>query len=133
MLFPWKRVTAGVVLLYLVSMFVYRISHVGGEDVSLACFAALLTALIAGMLSVYPVSKYWGHDQWRILLGYFWGFLIRVLIITLGSITITFFADINRIAFVLFLKLYYIFFLFGDVWLVLWMMRHSKATKETGL
>ncbi len=130
MLFPWKRVTAGVVLLYLVSMFVYRISHVGGEDVSLACFAALLTALIAGMLSVYPVSKCWGHDQWRILLGYFWGFLIRVLIITLGSITITFFADINRIAFVLFLKLYYIFFLFGNVWLVLWMMRHSKATKE---
>ncbi len=132
MRFPWGRVAAGLVGLYLACMFVYRISHIGGQSVSRACFAAMFTALAAGTLSVCPIAKCWGHTQWRILLGFFLGFLIRLLIISIGVIIITFFIDINRISFILFLKLYYFFFLVGDVWLATWMIRHSETSGKKG-
>ncbi|HDS83654.1 MAG TPA: hypothetical protein ENN97_00415 [Phycisphaerales bacterium] len=132
MLFPWGRVTAGLAGLYLASMFVYRVSHIGGQSVSQACFAAMLIALTAGTLSVCPIAKCWRHHPWRILLGFFLGFLIRLLIISLGVIIIIFFIDINRISFVLFLKLYYFFFLVGDIWLATWMIRHSETSGKKG-
>ena len=132
MLFPWGRVAVGMAGLCLVCLFIYRVSHVGGRDVAQASAAAKWIALAAGAISIYPMAKCWGYNQWRVLVGIFLGILIRFLIIGIGVCIITLFTDIYKIHFVLFLKLYYFFFLIGDIWLAAWMIRHSRAADREG-
>ena len=130
MLFPWGRATLVLLALYLGCMFVYRLSHTGGEGMSQACFAALVTALTAGTAGIYPTAKFWGQSQWRVLLGIFLGILIRMLIGTVGVVIIMLFTAINQILFVLFLKLYYLVFLVSDTSLAIWILRHSRETEK---
>lgn len=126
MLFPWGKAAGSLLALYLGCMFIYRLSHTGGEGMSRACFSALAVALAAGITGIYPAAKFWGGDQWRVLLGIFLGILIRLLIGGVGVIIITVFTDINQILFILFLKLYYFVFLVSDTWLAVWIVQHSR-------
>lgn len=129
MLFPWGKVFAALVVLYVGCMFVYRLSHSGGEAMSRACFAAMVLSLAGGVAAVYPVAKFWGQNQWRVLLGIFLGNLIRLLIGAGGAAIIIRFTTINQILFILFLKLYYFLFLIGDTWLAVWLLRHSESPR----
>ena len=130
MLFPWGRVAGFLMLLTFVMLFIYRLSHSGGQAATEACFAAMVLAFAAGVAAIYPVGKFWGGDQWRMLLGIFLGILIRLLIGGVGVIIITLFTTINQILFVLFLKLYYFLLLIGDTWLAVWMLRHSPTPES---
>ncbi len=129
MLFPWGKAAGLLAGLYLVSMFVYRVSQVRSEATGSACFAAMVVGITAGALSLYPVGKLWGGDQWRALLGVFLGILIRLLIGGAGVGIIILFTDINKILFILFLKFYYALFLIVDTWLAVWIVRHSDRPK----
>lgn len=113
-------------LLALGAMFVYRISQTGGSHVNEACLFAMIVAGAAGGVGVYAIGKTWGRDVYWVLTGVMIAAAIRLLISGGGVAIITFFTDIHRSWFVLFLGVYYLAFLAVDTWLALWILRNSQ-------
>lgn len=56
--------------------------------------------------------------------------VIRMLISGGGVAIITFFTDIHRSWFVLFMGIYYVAFLTVDTWLALWILRNSELKER---
>ncbi|MHC4551575.1 MAG: hypothetical protein ACYSUT_02245 [Planctomycetota bacterium] len=130
MIFPWGKVAGLVFLLIFAVILVYRISETGGLHVSRACLSAMIISLIAGLTGLYVISEMWGKDVYWVLAGVMIAAAIRLLISGAGTAIITFFMDIHRSWFVLFLGVYYIVFLTADTWLALWILRNSNTNKQ---
>ena len=126
LLFPWGKVAGMLFMLALVSMVVYRLSQTGGTQVQQACLPAMIVATVAGLAGIYTVSKTWGRDVYWVLVGVMIAAVIRLLISGGGVAIISFFTDIHRSWFVLFLGVYYLAFLTVDTWLALWILRNSE-------
>ena len=122
-----------MVLFFFVSLFVYRLSETGGDHVNRACFAAIITASVAGVCGLYIISKMWRKHIYWVMIGAMFGAVIRLLISGVGTAIITSFTDIHRTWYVCFLGFYYIAFLILDTGLALWILRHSDSgTQEDG-
>lgn len=130
MVFPWGRVAWMLFLLSLGAMFVYRLSETGGSHVNKACFFAMIVAAIAGLAGLYAVGKTWGQDVYWVLAGVMIAAAIRLLIGGGGVAIITFFTDIHRSWFILFLGIYYLAILAVDMWLALWILRNSEIKER---
>ncbi len=126
LLFPWGKV--GVMLFFLLfgAMLVYRLSETGGLHVSRACLVAMIVGGAAGLSGIYIISKMWGRDVYWVLIGVMIAAAIRLLIGGSGVAIITFFTNVHRSWFVLFLGIYYAAFLAVDTWLAVWILRHSE-------
>ncbi len=130
MIFPWGKVAGMVFLLLFGVMFVFRLSETGGLHVSRACLTAMIISVIAGLTGLYIISKGWGRDAYWVLMVAAIAAAIRLLISGAGTAIITFFMDIHRSWFVLFLGIYYVIFLAADTWLALWILRNSELSKQ---
>ena len=126
MIFPWGRVAAIIFFVFFASLFVYRLSETGGLYVRRACLSALVLAVTSCIIGVYIVSELWGKDVYRVLGGVMTAAVIRLLISGLGFAIITFFMDVHRSWFVLFLGIYYLVFMTVDTWLALWILQNSE-------
>ena len=127
LLFPWPQAAGILFLLVLISMVVYRLSQTGGLEVHRACLPAMIVALAAGLAGLYTIGKTWGRDIYWVLMGVMIAAAIRLLIGGGGVAIITFFTDIHRSWFVLFLGVYYLAFLMVDTWLALWILKNSRT------
>ncbi len=130
MVFPWGKVAGLLFLLSLGSMLVYRLSQTGGVHVNRACLFAMIVAGLAGAAGVYTVGKTWGRDVYWVLAGVMIAAAVRLLISGGGVAIITFFTDIHRSWFILFLGVYYLAFLAADTWLALWILRNSDMKER---
>ena len=130
LLFPWGKVAGMLFLLALISMGVYRLSQTGNSNMRQACLPAMVVASVAGLAGIYAVAKTWGRDLYWVLMGVMIAAAIRLLISGGGVAIITFFTDIHRSWFVLFLGIYYLAFLSVDTWLALWILKHSKSNNQ---
>lgn len=130
MIFPWGRVAAILFFVFFASLFVYRLSETGGFHVSRACFIALVIAVTSGLAGIYVISELWGKDVYMVLAGVMIAAVIRLLISGSGFAIITFFMDIHRSWFVLFLGVYYLVFMAVDTWLALWILRNSEMKER---
>lgn len=130
LIFPWAKMAGSLFLVALGAMFVYRISQTGGAHVNEACLLAMIVAGAAGAAGIYAVGKTWGRDVYWVLTGVMIAAAIRLLISGSGVAIITFFTDIHRSWFVLFLGIYYLAFLAVDTWLALWILRNSRVKDQ---
>ena len=78
------------------------------------------------MIGVYIISELWGKDLYVVFAGVMTAGVIRLLISGSGFAIISFFMDIHRSWFVLFLGIYYLVFMAVDTWLALWILRNSE-------
>ncbi|MCI0498257.1 MAG: hypothetical protein L0Y36_01050 [Planctomycetales bacterium] len=133
MLFPWGKVTGLLFLLVFGAMIVYRLSETGGIDAHRACLAAMIAAGVCGGVGLYAIGKTWGRGVYWVLGGVMIASAIRLLIGGAGVAIITFFTEIHRSWFVLFLGIYYMAFVAADSWFALWVLRNSewKTPDET--
>lgn len=130
MIFPWGKVAGLICLLLFGVIFIFRLSETGGLHVSRACLTAMIISVVSGLAGLYVISKGWGRDVYWVLTGVAIAAAIRLLISGAGTAIITFFMDIHRSWFVLFLGIYYMIFLATDTWLALWILRNSELTKQ---
>ena len=130
MIFPWGKVGWMLFLVVFGTFFVYRLSEAGGVHVNQACFYAMIVAVVAGISGFYAIGKTWGRDVHWVLTGVMIAAAIRMLISGGGVAIITFFTDIHRSWFILFLGIYYIAFLAVDTWLALWILRNSEMKDQ---
>jgi len=130
MLFPWGRAAGMVFLLMLGMTVVYRLSQTGGVHIHQACLLAMVVAGTAGAVGLYAISRTWGRDVHWVLAGVMIAGVIRLLIGGGGTAIITFFTEVQRSWFVLFLSVYYAAFLAIDIWLALWVLRHSQLSER---
>ena len=126
MIFPWGKVAAIIFFVFFASLFVYRLSETGGFHVRRACFIAFVIAVTSGLTGIYVISEMWGKDVYLVLIGVVSAMVTRLLISGSGFAIITFFMDIHRSWFVLFLGIYYLVFMTVDTWLALWILQNSE-------
>jgi hypothetical protein len=130
MIFPWGKVFGLLCLFLFGACFVYRLSEAGGVHVSRACFVAIVTSVVAGVCSLYPICKSWGRDVYSVLIGVMIGAVVRLLITGVGVAIITFFTATHRSWFIVFLGVYYIAFMVADTWLALWVLKNSELNEQ---
>ncbi len=126
MIFPWGKVAGMLFLVVFGAMFIYRLSETGGAHVNRACLFSMIVAATAGILGLYAVGKTWGRDIYWVLTGVMLACVIRLLIGGVGVAIITFFTNVHRSWFILFLGVYYLGFLGVDTWFALWVLRNSE-------
>lgn len=125
-LFPWFKVAAGLFLILLGMMAVYRLSEAGGTRTTHACLAAMIVAGTAGISGLYIIAKMWGRDGYWVLVGVMGALVIRPLISGASFAIIIPFTKIDKSWYIFFLAVYYIAFLVIDTWFALWILRHSE-------
>ena len=130
MLFPWGKVAGLLFLLLFVAMVIYRLSETGGLHVSRACRTAMIVSVTAGVAGVYVIGEMWRRPVHWVLAGVMIAAAIRLLISGAATAIITFFMDVHRSWYVLFLGIYYILFLAADTSLALWILRNSEIDKR---
>jgi len=126
MIFPWGKVAGILFLVIFGAMFIYRLSETGGVHVNRACLFAMVVAGAAGIMGFYAIGKTWGRDVHWVLVGVMIAAAIRLLIGGGGVAIITFFTNIHKTWFILFLGVYYLAFLAVDTWFALWVLRNSE-------
>ena len=130
--FPWIKAFGILFLLIYNILFVYRISSTAGKEVEQACFAAMITASVSGLLGFYLIIDTWSRDIYRMLSGVFISMIVRLLTCAIGFAIIILFTGTNRSWFVLFLIIYYLAFLSADTLFASWVLRNSdiKVKKD---
>ena len=123
--FPFGKLAGWLVLFAVGGMFVYRLSQTGGRGSEKACLAAILVSGVAGVAGVIPVLAAWRRRLFWVVYSVFLSGAIRLLIGMAGVVIIIFFTAIERIEFVGYLALFYAVFMVADIWLSLWMTRHT--------
>jgi len=126
MIFPWGKVAGILFLVIFGAMFIYRLSETGGVHVNRACLFAMVVSGAAGIMGFYAIGKTWGRDVHWVLVGVMIAAAIRLLIGGGGVAIITFFTNIHKTWFILFLGIYYLAFLAVDTWFALWVLRNSE-------
>lgn len=132
MLFPWLRVAGLLGLLAFVVLLIFRLSETAGHESRRACFAAIVTTVIGGVCSLYPIGKTWRRDMMLVLTAVMIGSAIRLLIGGAGVAIITFFTQLNKSWYILYVVIYYVLFLTLDSAFALWMLSYCgrKDNKE---
>jgi hypothetical protein len=130
LVFPWAKVSMGVLGMLFFGMFVYRLSAMAGLESSRACLMAIVISGVGGGLGLYIIGKTWRRDISFMLAGAMIAMAIRMLIGGGGVAIITRFTDVHRSWFVLYLGVYYLAFLAVDTWLALWILRNSELEKR---
>lgn len=126
MLFPWIKAALLVLLAAFIVIFIFRLSETGGDHSKEACFAAMITAAAAGLCSLYPIGKTWRKGVMIAFVAIMVGSAIRLLIGGAGVAIITFFTQVNRIWYILYVVIYYVLFLMIDTAFALWMLNHCR-------
>jgi hypothetical protein len=130
MIFPWCKVAGMLFFGSLMAMIVYRMSESAGEQINRACLLALFVTGLGGLCGIYPISRAWGKEVYGILIGIMVASTIRLLISGVGVAIITFFTNVHRSWFVLFLGIYYLLFMAIETWLGLWVLRNSQLSNR---
>lgn len=130
--FPWFKAFGLLFFLIYNILFIYRISSTAGSEAEQACFAAMITASVSGIIGFYLIIDTWSREMFKLLTAVFIALSVRLLTCAIGVAIIILFTGINRSWFVLFLAIYYFAFLSADTCLALWILRNSdiKVKKE---
>ena len=128
--FPFGKLAGWAVLFVIGGMFVYRLSETGGRVSRNACLAAMIVSSVAAVAGIIPVLNAWGRKLLWVILSVFLSGAIRLLIGLAGVVIIILFTAIERTKFVGFLALFYTAFLAVDIWLSLWVLRHTALTAK---
>lgn len=130
MIFPWLR-TAGLISLFtFVLILVWRLSETAGIESYHACTAAMMTTVLMGLCSLYPLCKIWREPVIVGVIAVMIGSAIRLLIGGAGVAIITFFTQLNKSWFVFYVAVYYVFFLIMDTAFALWMLNYCRRNDD---